>query len=158
MGVEIPFVAPILMRHAMVEFMRLEGQMVPLVDLPLSVRAGRLDAVGRAAESSRNPIVSQGMPAFDKFAARVDQQRAQVDLLLALALVETHRAEHGEWPSTLPPLYPERAVLLPTALKLQPEGADTLRIIPEEADLRELEVILGAEGLDRQALSVTATP
>jgi hypothetical protein len=157
-GVEIPLFAPVLMRHAMIEFMRLEGQMIPLVDLPLPVRASRLEAVGREAVSSRNPIVGLGMPAFDKFAARADLQRAQVDLLLALTLVEAHRSEHGAWPSTLPPLYPERAVLLPTALKLQPEGADTLRIVPEEADLRQLEVVLGSEGVDRQALSVTATP
>ncbi|HEX8440219.1 hypothetical protein [Archangium sp.] len=157
-GVEIPFFAPVLMRHAMVEFMRLQGQMVPLVDLPLSARAARLGAVGREAVSSRNPLVGLGMPAFDTFAARADRQRAQVDLLLALALVEAYRAERGEWPSTLPPLYPERAVLLPTALKLQPEGTDALRVVPEEADLRELEVVLGSEELDSQALSVTATP
>jgi hypothetical protein len=158
LGVEVPVIGPALMRHAMPEFMQLEGEMTPLVDLPLPARTSRMEAVVRASMDSWNPIVRIGMPAFDKFAARVDRQRAQVDLLLALALVETHRAEHGQWPSTLPPLYPERAVLLPTALKLQPEGAGTLRVVPEEADLREIEVVLGSEETDSQALSVTATP
>ncbi|AKJ06329.1 Hypothetical protein AA314_07955 [Archangium gephyra] len=75
---------------------------------------------------------------YEESATRVDGQRARVDLLLALALVKAHRAEHGTWPTTLPPLHPERAVLLPTALKLQPAEGDTLRLIPEAAGLQEL--------------------
>ncbi len=76
---------------------------------------------------------------------RVDKQRAQLDLLLALAMVKQRRAESGgTWPSELPTLYPGRQVLLPTALKLQPGEGGTLVLHPEDQTPEEL--------------SVTATP
>lgn len=54
--------------------------------------------------------------------------------------MKAHRARHGTWPTALPPLYPEREVLLPTALKLQQAEGDTLRLVPEAAGLQELTV------------------
>jgi hypothetical protein len=122
-------------------------QVAPIMDLPSEQRPARLGALEQRSGSLWYPDtngIGSWTQYYEEFATRVDGQRARVDLLLALARVKAHRAEHGTWPTTLPPLHPEREVLLPTALKLQPAGGDTLRLVPEAAALQEL--------------SLTATP
>jgi hypothetical protein len=159
MGVEIPpVVGPVLMHHALLEYRSFEQKLIPLVELPHTARGARLQALREAVEDSWNPIVRMGGSDYGKFAARVDEQRAWLDLLLALALVEQHRARHGTWPTALPPLYPERPVLLPTALKLQPAEAGKLLVIPEDAHLEHLEANLDPEVSRLDELLVTATP
>ncbi len=159
LGVKIPpVIGPILVRHALIEFRSFEQKLVPLVELPHTVRGARMQALRTALEDSWNPIVKIGASDFGRFAARVDQQRASLDLLLALALVERHRAEHGTWPTSLPPLYPERPVVLPTALKLQPDAGGKLLVVPEEAHLAHLETLLDPEVSRLDELVVTATP
>ena len=100
--------------------------------------------------ATSNPSVSP--------ARRVDQQRAWLDLLVALALARSWRAEHGQWPSALPPLYPEHAVLLPTPLRLQPGQADTLTLVPDEDTLRELKTDLDPRERARALFELTAHP
>jgi len=158
LDVQIPVFGIPLMRHALIAYRRFEQQHVPLVELPPSARGTRLQALHKSMEDSWNPIVKLAIPNFGKYAARVDEQRAWLDLLLALALVEQHRAESGSWPTALPPLYPERPVVLPTALKLQPGEADTLRVVPEKAHLEHLEAVLDPEKARLDELLVTATP
>ncbi|MFE8601327.1 hypothetical protein [Archangium violaceum] len=158
LGVDVPVFAPVLMRHALVEYMRLEEELIPLVDRPPAARKARFDALAREAEQSWNPLVHMGLPDYSKYAARVDRQRAQADLLLALALVEAHRVEHGTWPAALPVLYPEHPVPLPTAVALQPGEAGTLVLVPEEAHLQQLSAVLDPEVARLQELSLTATP
>lgn len=135
----LPIVRSLLLRDALLELFPIHQRMVPLMDLPAALRDPRLEEELNRMEHSRNPLVSLAPSSYAAFARRVDQQRAWLDLLVALALVRSHRAEHGEWPSTLPPLYPEHAVLLPTPLRLQPGPGDTLTLVPEEVTLRELE-------------------
>ncbi|WP_309894696.1 hypothetical protein [Archangium sp.] len=158
LDVQIPVFGTPLMRHALLAFRRFEQQQVTVVELPPSARGARLQALHKSMEDSWNPIVKLAIPDFGKFAARVDQQRARLDLLLALALVKQHRAESGAWPTSLPPLYPERPVLLPTALKLQPDEAGTLRVVPEKAHLEHLKAVLDPETARLDELLVTATP
>jgi len=145
------------MRHAFVEIMRFEERMVPLVDLPAPTRNARFDTLNQEIADSWNPLVRMAVPDLGKFATRVDQQRTQLDLLLALALVEVHHAENGTWPSALPPLYPEREVLLPTAVRLQPGEAGALLLAPEEAALQRLTSGL-AQDTRPEALTLMATP
>ena len=116
-----------------------------------------LQALVREMETSWNPLVRL-MPGYGKFAARVDKQRAQMDLLLALAQVRVHHAEHGAWPTALPSVPTEPPMLLPTELRLEPGEAGTLRILPADTTLQELETLLGTEGLDKPALQVLVTP
>ncbi|MCY1080841.1 resistance to Congo red protein [Archangium lansingense] len=114
-------------------------QAAPLMDLPSEQRHARLVALERLSESMwALGAGASWASSYEESAAHVDGQRARVDLLLALALVKAHRAEHGTWPTTLPPLHPEREVLLPTVLKLQPAEGDTLRLVPEATALQEL--------------------
>jgi hypothetical protein len=160
MGAEVPpVIGPILMRDALIEFRGFEQKLVPLVELPHPARGPRLRALHQAVEHSWNPIVWMGSPNFGKFAARVDEQRARLDLLLALALVERHRAEHGTWPTSLPPLHPERPVTLSTALKLQPGEAGKLLVVPEEAHhLQHIKAVFDPDVTQLDELVVTATP
>ncbi|QRN99960.1 hypothetical protein JRI60_13470 [Archangium violaceum] len=137
-GSALPLWGPFLRRHAGLELMRVAARSISLADLPASARSSRLEGLGKSFERSWNPILRESAPDYENFAARVDRQRAQVDLLLAMALVETHRAERGTWPPALPPLYPEHEVLLPTALKLQPDEDGKLLLTPEDASLQEL--------------------
>ncbi|MGZ3460315.1 MAG: hypothetical protein ACXU86_17645 [Archangium sp.] len=134
-----PVVGPLLLRHAWLKMMELTGQAMPLMDLPAAQRSARLAAVAKAAGNSLNPLLRMDWPDYERYAARADKQRAQLDLLLALAVEKVRRGESRVWPEPLPPLY-EREVLLPTALKLQPAEGGVVRIIPEAADLQELAV------------------
>ncbi|WP_147332908.1 hypothetical protein [Archangium gephyra] len=157
MGQDSPLHMSLLMRHAFIELPRLQARIVTLVDLSLAQRVAPFEQLRREAESSWNPLIRDGLSNFHRFGAIVDQQRAQADLLLALALVRTHRAESGTWPTTLPTLYPEREVLLPTALTLQPGEAGTLVLVPEDAYLQQLSAALQPE-MTPQALSLLVTP
>ncbi|WNG47377.1 hypothetical protein F0U60_27040 [Archangium minus] len=120
------------------------GQALPLMDLPWDQRAPQLAALASTFTSSWNPFLNEYDEGYERFATRVDTQRAQLDLLVALALVKQQRLESGTWPSEPPTLYPEQEVLLPTALKLQPGEGDKLLLYPEDMKPEEL--------------SVTATP
>ncbi|WP_257456085.1 hypothetical protein [Archangium lipolyticum] len=120
------------------------GQALPLMDLPRDQRAPRLAALASTITSSWNPFLYENNDGYEKFATRVDNQRAQLDLLLALALVKQQRQESGTWPSEPPTLYPGQEVLLPTALKLQPGEGGKLVLYPED--------------MEPETLSVTATP
>ncbi|MFY0570345.1 resistance to Congo red protein [Archangium lansingense] len=126
--------------HDWPKWMEYHRQVAPLMDLPSEQRHARLVALERLSESMwvEGIDVASWGSSYEESAAHVDGQRARVDLLLALALVKAHRAEHGTWPTTLPPLHPEREVLLPTVLKLQPAEGDTLRLVPEATALQEL--------------------
>ncbi|WP_143196085.1 hypothetical protein [Archangium sp. Cb G35] len=126
---------PILAREAMLHAWPLMheriGQAIAVVDLPPDQRAPRLAEQTRAIMSSWNPLVSETIADYERFAVRVDKQRAQLDLLLALAVVKQRRAGSGTWPSGLPSLYPGQEVLLPTVLELQPGEGDSLLLLPE---------------------------
>jgi hypothetical protein len=130
--------SPFLMQHALLEMLPLYRQIEAAVDLPPSARAARLDTVRLAAMGSWNPIVQESITDFGTYAARVDRQRAQMDLLLALALVKSSRAAGGAWPTALPALFPEREVLHPTALRLREDESGRLLLVPVNADLEEL--------------------
>lgn len=120
------------------------GQAITVVDLPPEQRAPRLAERSRAFMNSWNPLIRENITNYEYFAVRVDTQRAQLDLLLALALVKQRYAELGTWPSERPTLYPGQEVLLPTALEFQPGEGGTL--------------LLHLEGQPPEELSVTATP
>ena len=83
-----------------------------------------------------------------------DEARADLDLLLALALARQYRVEHGEWPSTLPPLYPEPAPLNVTALRLEPGTQGTLEVRVDESSLEEM----ARYATPRYLLRLTASP
>ncbi|PTL77842.1 hypothetical protein [Vitiosangium sp. GDMCC 1.1324] len=139
-----PLVVRALMQEAWPISQKLNDQAIAVADLPPAQRSARLVTLGRAFERSWNPFLRGDGPDYELFAGRLDKQRARLDLLLALALVKEHRAESGTWPSAPPPLYSEREVLLPTALKLQPAEGGKL--------------LLFSEALKPEELSVTATP
>ncbi|MCY1080842.1 hypothetical protein [Archangium lansingense] len=158
-GGDVPIFAPVLMRHALIEFMRYQEKAMPFVDRPIAERNAWFDGMERELEQSWNPIFKMGgVPDFSRLTARVDRQRAQADLLLALALVKAHRAESGSWPAALPALYPEHEVLLPTALTLQPGEAGSLVVVPEESHLQQLSAVMDPDVARLQELMVTATP
>jgi hypothetical protein len=139
---------PLLAREVMLHAWPIEhesiGRALSVVDLPPDQRAPRLEAQTRAVTRSWNPFLRANITDYENFATRVDKQRAQLDLLLALALVKQRRAESGTWPSEPPTLYPGQQVLLPTALTLQRGEGGELLLFPEASKPEEL--------------SVTATP
>jgi hypothetical protein len=142
-----PLLAHEAMLHAWPLMHEYIGQAIPVMDLPPEQRTPRLAEQTRALMSSWNPLIRlirESSTSYESLATRVDKQRAQLDLLLALALVKQQRAESGTWPSGLPALYPGQTVLLPTALKLQPGEGGTLLLHPD--------------GQKPEELSVTATP
>ncbi|WNG60170.1 hypothetical protein F0U59_39730 [Archangium gephyra] len=79
-------------------------QVAPLMDLPSEQRHAQLVALERSSGTFWYPGVSFALytSRHEESASHVDGQRARADLLLALALVKAHRAEHGTWPTTLP--------------------------------------------------------
>jgi hypothetical protein len=117
------------------------GQAIAVVDLPPEQRAPRLAEQTRALMSSWNPLLGERITSYEHFTVRVDKQRAQLDLLLALAMVKQRHAELGTWPSALPTLYPGQEVLLPTALALQSGEGGTLFLHPEGQTPEELSVM-----------------
>ncbi|MFL5356673.1 hypothetical protein [Archangium sp.] len=119
------------------------GQAMAVMDLPPEQRNPRLAEQTRALMSSWNPLIGlirESTMSYGTFAARVDQQRAQLDLLLALALVKQQRAQSGTWPTEPLTLYPGQEVLLPTALKLQAGEGGKLLLSPEAMKPEELSV------------------
>ncbi len=153
-----PLFEPFIMRHALLELSRFDQRMVPLMDLPLALRKPRVDAMHRELSQSWNPVIQIAEMRYDRFAARADLQRAHLDLLLSLAQVRMHRAEHGEWPAALPPIDPEAPMPHPTALRLQPGAAGALEILPEDTLLRGLDATLGVDMPETSTLQVLATP
>lgn len=139
-----PFLAREALLHAWPLLHESAGRAIPVMDLPPEQRAPQLAEQTRAVMSSWNPFVRESTENYEQFATRVDKQRAQLDLLLALALVKQQRAQSGTWPSEPPMLYPGQQVLLPTALKLQRGEGGELLLFPE--------------ALKPEVLSVTATP
>lgn len=131
-------IEPFLMRDAFLAQREDQRRLIPLVDRPLELRMPPLERLGREERDSRNP--RRATVALDAIqaAVRVDRQRLEVDVLLALALVRLYRAEHGQWPSTLPSLYPEHPVVRPTSVRMHPGTGDTLVLEPEEAQVQAL--------------------
>lgn len=139
-----PVLAPTLMLQMWPQLLECVGRAIPVMDLPPDQRTPRLAAQARAVSSSWNPLVRECLENYEQYATRVDKQRAELDLLLALTLVKQQRAESGTWPSEPPTLYPGQQVLLPTALKLQRGEGGELLLFPA--------------ALKPEELSVTATP
>ncbi|SEL53934.1 hypothetical protein SAMN05444354_106346 [Stigmatella aurantiaca] len=155
----LPFLSPLLLRIALVEFERFYEQAFQLVDLPAAVRRPRFQALAEKFNRSWNPVMHELPPTLEPYATRVDLQRVQMDLLLAMALAKAHHAEQGGWPSVLPPLHGGQEVLLPTALELHVLESGALRIAPREEDRRVWEAGLSEEFLEGQPpLQVIVSP
>ena len=151
---------PSMVRHAVLEGDRRNRRLVSLADLPLARFRPALEALNE--RPSWNFLVGLETLYLPRLAIRMKRQRAEVELLLALTRVRLHRAEHGVWPTALPPLYPGQGVPHPLELSLQPGAEDTLVLRPEEQTLDEVSTPLeGDLPPDDEAmpwLEVTARP
>ena len=148
---------PLFRKDAFLARLEDDRRLASLVDLPLSRRESPLAALEDAEKLARNPLRSTVAWSAIHVAVRADRQRMEVDLLLALALVRTWRAEHGQWPSSLPALYPEHPVLRPTALWMHSGAAETWVIEPREETVRELEAYIDPHEREGAMMDFTVT-
>ncbi|MBI3370302.1 MAG: hypothetical protein HY017_00915 [Betaproteobacteria bacterium] len=80
--------------------MREFGTALALADR--DARAGRLVALRRETEASRNPLIAMNAPSGDvKFGVNVDRARARRAVVLAAAAVARHRLGKGVFPTSL---------------------------------------------------------
>ena len=151
---------PLFKRDAFLALRKDERRLAALVDLPFAQRTPPLQKLEREERKSRNPhriaIASTAMDA----SMRVDRQRIEVDMLLALALARVHRAEHGQWPSTPPALYPRHPVFRPTPVRMHGGPDDTLVLEPEEALVADIKALIDPQEQAGALMdfAVTATP
>lgn len=139
-AMELPsFVAREVMLHGWPIVYERIGRAIEVSDLPPDQRALRLAEQDRAFMSTWNPYLRENTTDYEFFAKRLDKERVQLDLLLALALVKQQHEASGTWPSEPPTLYPGQEVLLPTAMTFQRGEGGELFIHSEL--LKELSVM-----------------